>query len=51
MFGLDMYKQKIPVRYDNGNILITIPSQYDATKYIAEVFAIRDDTPESVTFV
>jgi len=45
-----MYKQKIPVRYDSGNALIQIPSQYDANKYIAEIFAIRDDTPEGMTF-
>jgi hypothetical protein len=45
-----MYKQKIPVRYNSGNSLIQIPSQYDVTKYIAEVFAIRDNTPEGMTF-
>lgn len=45
-----MYKQKIPVRYESGGTLIQIPSQYDANKYIAEMFAIRDDDPESVFF-
>ncbi len=51
MFGLNIYKQKVPVRYDTGNILVQIPSQYDATKYIAEIFAIWDDTPENVNFI
>ncbi|MEI6773408.1 MAG: hypothetical protein WCL18_00835 [bacterium] len=46
-----MYKQKVPVRYDSGNVLIQIPSQYDSTKYIAEMFASRDNTPEGVTFI
>lgn len=47
-----MYKQKIPVRYDSGvTAPVQIPSQYDATKYIAEVFAIRDNTPEGVNFI
>lgn len=42
-----MYKQKTPVRYDSGvTAPVSIPSQYDANKYIAEVFAIRDNTPE-----
>jgi len=46
-----MYKQKIPVRYESGNVQpVQIPSQYDANKYIAEVFAIRDTTPENVYF-
>jgi len=51
VFGLNMYKQKVPVRYDSGNVLIQIPSQYDSTKYIAEMFASRDNTPEGVTFI
>jgi len=46
-----MYKQKVPVRYDSGNTLVQIPSQYDPTKYIAELFAIRDTTPEGVSFL
>ena len=50
-FGLSMYKQKVPVRYDAGNALVQIPSQYNASKYIAEIFAIWDDTPEAVSFV
>ncbi|MEI6119345.1 MAG: hypothetical protein WCP92_09465 [bacterium] len=42
-----MYKQKIPVRYESGNTQpVQIPTQYDANKYIAEIFAIRDNTPE-----
>ena len=45
-----MYKQTLPFRYDSGNTLVEIPSQYDATKYIAEVFAIWDTTPENVYF-
>lgn len=40
VFGSYMYKQKIPVRYTNGNTLVQLPSQYDSTKYIAEPFAI-----------
>ena len=51
MFWLNMYKQKVPVRYDSGNTLVQIPSQYDPTKYIAELFAIRDTTPEGVSFL
>jgi hypothetical protein len=31
-------------------MLVQIPSQYDATKYIAEIFAIRDDAPENMYF-
>lgn len=50
-FWLNVYKQKIPVRYDSWNSLIQIPSQYDSGKYIAEIFAIWDDTPESVNFL
>ena len=51
-FGLNMYKQKTPVRYDSGvTAPVSIPSQYDANKYIAEVFAIRDNTPEWVNFI
>lgn len=50
-FGLNVYKQKVPVRYTSGNSLIQIPSQYDASKYIAEFFAIRDTTPENVHFI
>ena len=49
-FGLNIYKQKVPVRYDSGNNLIQIPLQYDASKYIAEIFAIRDTTPEGMIF-
>lgn len=49
-FGLNMYKQKVPVRYDSGNVLVKIPSQYDSGKYIAEVFAVRDNTPEGMIF-
>ncbi|MEI6671894.1 MAG: hypothetical protein WCL02_00570 [bacterium] len=50
-FGLYMYKQKVPVRYTTGNNLIQLPTQYDSNKYIAEVSAIWDTTPESVNFV
>jgi len=47
-----MYKQKIPVRYESGSTQpIQIPSQYDSGKYIAEVFAIRDTTPEGVNLL
>lgn len=46
IFGSNMYKQKIPVRYTNENNLIQVPSQYDSTKYIAEPFAFRE-TPQS----
>ncbi len=50
MFWLNLYKQGIPVRYDDNDILVEISSQYDASKYIAEVFAIRDDYPENISF-
>lgn len=50
-FGLNVYKQKVPVRYDTGDVLVQIPSQYDPNKYIAEIFAIRDTTPEAVNFI
>lgn len=50
-FGLNMYKQKVPVRYSSWNSLIQIPSQYNSGKYIAEISAIRDTTPEGVNFV
>jgi hypothetical protein len=46
-----MHKQSIPVRYTTLGGLLEIPSQYDASKYIAEKFAIRDETPENVSFV
>lgn len=46
-----MYKQKIPVRYDSTNMLIQMSSQYDAAKYIGEISAIRDATPENVNFI
>ncbi len=49
-FGLNIYKQAMPKRYETGGTLTSIPSQYDANKYIAEVFAIRDDDPEEVYF-
>ena len=50
-FWLHMYKQKIPVRYESGNTQpVQIPTQYDANKYIAEIFAIRDNTPEWMIF-
>lgn len=46
-----MYKQTIPQRYTSGSASLTpIPSQYDSGKYIAEVFAVRDDEPEFVGF-
>jgi hypothetical protein len=45
-----MYKQIVPVRYDSVNTLIEASSQYDSGKYIAEVFAIRDDEPENIYF-
>lgn len=51
IFGLNMYKQKVPVRYTSGDTLVEITSQYDASKYIAEVFAAQDNTPEGVNFV
>lgn len=41
-FGLDIYKQKIPVRYTTGNTLIQLPSQYDSNNYIAGTVAIRN---------
>ncbi len=51
MFGLGIYKQSIPIRYESGNTQpVQIPSQYDANKYIAELFAIRDTYPEYVGF-
>lgn len=50
MFGLSMYKQKIPVRYNSSDVLVQIPSQYDPAKYIAEIFPIWDDAPENVNF-
>jgi len=50
-FGLNMYKQKIPVKYDTTNMLIQMSSQYDSTKYIGEISAIRDTTPENVNFI
>ncbi len=50
-FGLNMYKQNIPVRYSNWNTLIQIPSQHDPSKYIAEMSAIRDTTPEGMSFL
>ncbi len=50
-FWLHMYKQKIPYAYETDGSLIQIPWQYDASKYIAEVFAIRDSTPEWVSFL
>lgn len=51
MFGLGMYKQSMPIRYESGNMQpLEIPSQYDDTKYIAEFFAIRDTHPEYVGF-
>lgn len=51
MFGLGIYKQSIPIRYESGNTQpVQIPSQYDANKYIAELFAIRDTHPEYVGF-
>jgi hypothetical protein len=46
-----MYKQKVPVRYESGGTLAEISSQYDPSKYIAEIFAIRDNTPEGVNFL
>ncbi len=49
-FGLHIYKQALPKRYETGGALTSIPSQYDANKYIAEVFAIWDDEPEGVYF-
>ncbi len=51
LFGLNMYKQKVPVRYITWNALIQLSSQYDTNKYIAETAAIRDTTPEWMTFV
>ena len=51
MFGLNIYKQELPYRYDTGNVFTDIPSQYDASKYIAEVFAIRDTAPDFMTFI
>lgn len=51
MFGLNMYKQKVPVKYISGSTQpVEITSQYDDSKYIAEFFAIRDDEPENVAF-
>ncbi len=51
IFGLNVYKQKTPVRYTTGSTLIQLPSQYDSTKYIAETSALNDTTPESMSFV
>ncbi len=46
-FGLSMYKQENPIRYDTGNNTpVFISSQFDSSKYIAEVFAIRDTVLE-----
>ncbi len=51
MFGLNMYKQKVPVRYTSGSSSLTqLTSQYDPNKYIAEVLPIWDDQPEGVFF-
>ncbi len=49
-FWLNIYKQTIPNRYETGWNLTPIPTQYDVNKYIAEVFAIRDNEPEWVFF-
>jgi hypothetical protein len=39
MYGLDMYKQSIPVKYESGNdeLVELSANYYDTTKYIAEV--------------
>jgi len=50
-FGLDMHKQSIPVKYTTGGSLVPIPSQYDTNKFIAEIFAVRDETPENMSFI
>lgn len=50
LFGANIYKQALPVAY-SGSSIIPLPSQYDPSKYIAEIFPIRDTTPENVNFV
>lgn len=51
LFGPNIYKQIMPVSYDNSNNIIQLSTQYDPTKYIAEVFSILDETPEGVSFL
>jgi len=47
-FGLNIYKQVQPFRYDSGRNLLPILDQYDTSKYIAEVFPIRVTFPEGL---
>ena len=51
LFGANIYKQSVPVYYASGaSSFATADNQYDSGKYIAEVFPIRDTTPENLSF-
>ena len=52
MYGLNMYKQSIPVKYESGSSeLVELPaSYYDVTKYIGEISAVWDDVAENISF-
>lgn len=49
-FWVAMQQQTIPVKYLSGWYLEEMFYQYDESKFITEMFALRDSTPENIIF-